>query len=79
MATNVDVPRALRDREYYLSLSEEERAQVPEHPAGENELSEEDLESASGGSEVIVDPGTTDCSQDPTRCTTKYTAIYCCG
>ena len=41
--------RAWRDEEYLLSLSEELRALLPEHPAGLFELTDEDLEQVAGG------------------------------
>jgi mersacidin/lichenicidin family type 2 lantibiotic len=41
--------RAWRDEEYLLSLSEELRALLPEHPAGLIELSDEELELVAGG------------------------------
>jgi mersacidin/lichenicidin family type 2 lantibiotic len=72
----VNINRALRDREYFLSLTDEERAQVPPSPAGDVELQDNDLSVVSGGSEAIV--GTGDCSQN-TSCSTKYTSNYCCA
>ncbi|HYG61306.1 MAG TPA: mersacidin/lichenicidin family type 2 lantibiotic [Thermoanaerobaculia bacterium] len=44
-----DIIRAWRDEEFRLSLSEEQRAQLPANPAGNVELADEDLRSASGG------------------------------
>jgi mersacidin/lichenicidin family type 2 lantibiotic len=41
--------RAWKDEEYRLSLSEAERAQLPENPAGALELSESDLDQVAGG------------------------------
>ena len=43
-----DIVRALRDEEYFLSLSDEERAQVPASAAGAVELSDADLGVTSG-------------------------------
>ena len=40
--------RAWRDRDAYLSLSAEERAQLPAHPAGIVELRDEDLAGVAG-------------------------------
>ena len=34
MKKNIDVARAWRDEDYYLSLTEEERASLDVHPAG---------------------------------------------
>jgi mersacidin/lichenicidin family type 2 lantibiotic len=47
--SRIDVVRAWRDEEYRLSLSEAERAELPEHPAGLIELQDADLEGAAGG------------------------------
>ena len=42
------IVRAWRDRDAYLSLSAEERAQLPTHPAGVVELRDEDLAGVAG-------------------------------
>ncbi len=39
----------LKDEECCSSLSEEQRSQLPENPAGTIELSDEDMESVAGG------------------------------
>jgi len=44
-----DVIRAWKDEEYRLSLSDAERALIPENPAGIVELADSDLDAASGG------------------------------
>ena len=41
--------RAWKDEEYRLSLSEAERSQLPENPAGAVELTDSDLGAAVGG------------------------------
>jgi mersacidin/lichenicidin family type 2 lantibiotic len=41
--------RAWKDPEYRLNLSEEEQSQLPEHPAGAIELTDDELEMAAGG------------------------------
>ena len=46
---SIDVVRAWKDAEYRESLSSEELALVPAHPAGEVELAEEDLLGITGG------------------------------
>ena len=43
-----NVIRAWKDEDYRLSLSEAERAKLPENPAGLIELSDEDLSDATG-------------------------------
>ena len=45
----MDIIRAWKDEEYRLSLTEEQRALLPENPAGQLELSDADLESVAGG------------------------------
>jgi len=61
-----DIIRAWRENGYSESLSEEQRALLPENPVGET-LSEEDLLSISGGQKT---PPTffTICSGQPTTC-----------
>jgi len=44
-----NVIRAWKDEEYRLSLSDAERALIPENPAGIVELADSDLDAASGG------------------------------
>jgi mersacidin/lichenicidin family type 2 lantibiotic len=46
---NIDLARAWRDEDYYLSLSAEERASVGENPAGVLGLQDEALKSIAGG------------------------------
>ncbi len=46
---NVDVVRAWRDDEYRNSLSEAERAMLPEHPVGLAEIDDDVLRSVTGG------------------------------
>jgi mersacidin/lichenicidin family type 2 lantibiotic len=45
----IDVVRAWRDEEYRNSLTEEERADLPENPAGVAVVSDSVLRSLSGG------------------------------
>ena len=47
-----DIIRAWKDEEYRDSLSEAERAALPQHPAGQIELSDAELETVAGG----IDP-----------------------
>ncbi|HEX6292734.1 MAG TPA: mersacidin/lichenicidin family type 2 lantibiotic [Herpetosiphonaceae bacterium] len=44
-----NIIRAWKDEEYRASLSETERAALPEHPAGLVELTDEELDLAAGG------------------------------
>jgi mersacidin/lichenicidin family type 2 lantibiotic len=43
-----EIIRAWKDAEYRESLSRRQRAQLPEHPAGLIELSDDELDLASG-------------------------------
>ena len=45
----MDIIRAWKDEAYRNSLSEAERAALPENPAGSVELSDEDMQIAVGG------------------------------
>lgn len=49
MDKKVDINRALRDEDYFASLSDEERALVPLNPAGIVEISDADLAGVAGG------------------------------
>ena len=52
--SHLDVIRAWKDEEYRASLSEAERAQLPGHPAGLVELSEDDIDLAAGGTTITI-------------------------
>ena len=56
--SNIDIIRAWKDEDYRDSLSDEEKAQLPENPAGLIELTDEDMSSVSGGCSC----GTSQCS-----------------
>jgi mersacidin/lichenicidin family type 2 lantibiotic len=45
----IDIARAWKDPEYRKSLTPEELASLPPHPAGDPGISDQDLESVSGG------------------------------
>lgn len=47
MKKNIDLARAWRDEDYFLSLTEEERASLGAHPAGN--IEDEVLRSITGG------------------------------
>jgi mersacidin/lichenicidin family type 2 lantibiotic len=47
----MDVVRAWKDAEYRASLSEAERASLPENPVGTIEIAESELEHVAGGYE----------------------------
>jgi mersacidin/lichenicidin family type 2 lantibiotic len=46
---NIDIIRAWKDEEFRNSLSEEQKAQLPDNPAGLVELADEDLNAVAGG------------------------------
>ena len=52
----LDVVRAWKDPVYRFSLSDEEKKELPDNPAGEswNELGDEDLDDAAGGAAPTV-------------------------
>lgn len=43
-----NIVRAWRDRDAFLSMSDDERAQMPENPAGITDLRTEDLDGVTG-------------------------------
>ena len=45
----IDLARAWREQDYYLSLTEEERTSLDAHPAGTAPLEDEALMSITGG------------------------------
>ena len=47
--SKLDIIRAWKDEEYCLSLSDTQRASLPQNPAGIIELKEEDMLQAEGG------------------------------
>lgn len=58
MKKNIDVSRAWRDEDYYMSLTEEERAELGPHPAGLTNVADEALRSISGGCGAYKTPST---------------------
>lgn len=48
---------AWRNEEYYLGLSEEERAAIPEHPAGILDVADDVLRSITGGCALTAKGG----------------------
>jgi mersacidin/lichenicidin family type 2 lantibiotic len=46
---DIDIIRAWKDEDYLNSLSEEQRSQLPENPAGMVELSDKDMGAVAGG------------------------------
>jgi mersacidin/lichenicidin family type 2 lantibiotic len=53
--SNIDIIRAWKDEEYRRSLSEEERAQLPENPAGlVEDLTDTEMEAVAGGFQIEI-------------------------
>lgn len=52
--TKRDIIRAWKDEEYCSSLSDSDRASLPQHPAGVIELTDLELSSAEGGTTVTI-------------------------
>jgi mersacidin/lichenicidin family type 2 lantibiotic len=61
--SNQDIIRAWKDEDYRLSLSEAERALLPEHPAGLIELAAAEMDGVEGGQGL-----TAHCSTAPSIC-----------
>ncbi|HEX2222971.1 MAG TPA: mersacidin/lichenicidin family type 2 lantibiotic [Thermoanaerobaculia bacterium] len=57
----IDVARAWRDEDYYLSLTEEERAGLGAHPSGVARVSDDTLRSITGGCGPKYPPGESPC------------------
>lgn len=70
MKKNIDVARAWRDEDYFLSLTEEERASLGSHPAGAASLQDEILKTISGG--CCVNPSVELCTPSCTPCPPQY-------
>jgi mersacidin/lichenicidin family type 2 lantibiotic len=68
--TKIDIIRAWKDEEYYLSLTEEQRASLPANPAAAIELSDADLRGVFGGS----GSSNTDCSFPRIACSSRPVA-----
>ena len=75
MNKKIDLARAWRDQDYYLSLTEEERADLGAHPAGALALLEDTvLKSITGGCSTMCPPVTFSFA----TCDTSGTAV-CTG
>ena len=51
----IDIARALRDENYYLSLSEDDRVNLPIHPSAPLEVSVGDLKKIAGARPTNID------------------------
>jgi len=55
--SNIDIIRAWKDEEYRHSLSEEQRSQLPENPAGSLELADQEMQNLVGGASTSLKDG----------------------
>jgi mersacidin/lichenicidin family type 2 lantibiotic len=60
----INIIRAWKDEEYRLSLSEAERASLPDHPAGAIELPDALLDGVAGGAEYTNFSACAGCGPD---------------
>lgn len=60
---------AWRDEEYFLSLSDEERAQIPEHPAGVLAVEDDVLGAITGGCGTYKTMSGSGCGPTSAYCT----------
>lgn len=61
MKKNIDLARAWRDEDYYLSLTEEDRASLGTHPSGGVGVNDAALRSVAGGCGTMYCGGSTPC------------------
>lgn len=54
--STAEIVRAWKDAEYRATLSEEERASLPEHPAGWVELPDAQMETVMGAQQALTTP-----------------------
>ncbi len=60
--SKIEIIRAWKDEEYRASLSEAERAKLPEHPAGLIELTDVELNMVAGGAPKKITHGGSHCT-----------------
>lgn len=72
-----EIIRAWRDSEYFESLGEAERAQVPVNPAGVIEVDSDVLDSITGGCGTSSCKGTNDTTWGSTALCTPCPPCYC--
>lgn len=80
--SELDVIRAWKDEEYRQSLSDDERAKLPQNPAGFIELNDMDLSSVAGGADDSWGLLTYGCciTFGTVNCGTNHGYTYgCCG
>jgi mersacidin/lichenicidin family type 2 lantibiotic len=74
--SNFDIIRAWKDEDYRNSLTEDQKSQLPENPAGMIDLSDEQMTSISGGESFVFTKALScwspDCSfRDPSTTTLR--------
>lgn len=75
----VDIARAMKDGEYYASLTPEQQSQVPASPVGVTELTDAELEQAAGGLAAITGTGVGEtCSCTKSESGTGGGTCVCC-
>lgn len=55
--SDIDVVRAWKDEEYRSSLTEAQRAQIPDNPAGLVDLTDEEINGIEGGLSIKLSGG----------------------
>lgn len=75
--SDFDIARAWRDPKYRRSLTDEQRAKLPENPAGLVELTDEDLAAASGAAGFPIITTAITCTATLFLCCPITTAITC--
>ena len=65
MLNKETIVRAWKDVEFRNSLTEEEQAMLPSHPAGLIELSDEQFDSVNGGTTACTSAGGYPCTNPP--------------
>lgn len=73
--SNLDIIRAWKDKTYRNSLSADELAQLPEHPAGAIELTDDELTNVDGANANAI---TIICTLYPIICTLLYCSLTAC-
>lgn len=66
--SDIDVVRAWKNEEYRNSLSEAQRAQLPENPAGMTEITDEEINAVLGGGCGWICTVTDDCPNSKFVC-----------
>ena len=72
--SNFDIVRAWKDEDYRNSLTEEQKLQLPENPAGTINLTDQQMSKISGGSinTLYLSCGSSDCRfKDPSTTTLR--------